>query len=103
MSNVIHFTTEDYDPSTGRVNNVRSQLDSLGGTAGGQRLAGTMEAAGARIDDKQKQMTDILSQQTITAADTARLNVLNNDISLLASAQKSLNQAAGAAQKSIAA
>ncbi len=71
--------------------------------AGGPDLANAMTKAGEQIDAKQKLMTDILSKPTLTAKDTAELNKLNNDISLLSSAQKSLNQAAGAAQKMIAA
>lgn len=99
----LKYEKQGWDANSNTVTTTSVTLIGVGGTAGGGQLATNMEAAGDKIDGKQKAMTGILGKETLTAKDTATLNVLNNDISLLASAQKALNQAAGAAQKVIAA
>lgn len=73
------------------------------GEAGSVALQKAMYIAAAKIDVKQDRMGAILGKENITAKDTKELNTLNNDISLLGSAQKALNQAAGQAQKMISA
>jgi hypothetical protein len=99
----LAYQKEGWNSKTQTITTTSTTLTGVGGTAGGGQLATNMEAAGDKIDGKQAAMTGILGKETLTAKDTATLNVLNNDISLLASAQKALNQAAGAAQRAIAA
>ena len=73
------------------------------GEAGSESLQKGMFIAAAKIDVKQDRMGEILGKDKIDAKDTKELNQLNNDISLLGSAQKALNQAAGQAQRMISA
>jgi hypothetical protein len=73
------------------------------GQAGAPELQAAMGYAGATIDAKQKQMAAIMTKENLSGADSATLNGLNNDIALLGSAQKALNQAASQAQKMISA
>lgn len=73
-----------------------------GGAAGPKDLQNAMVAAGYSIQLQQDAMADLMGDG-ISAEDVAKLNEYNNNISLLSSAQKSLNNAQGAAQKMIAA